>query len=330
VKHAGGPLAFSPVIAAVLAVCAPGQAQAQAQVPKNWTAPKTADGHPDLSGYWTNVTITPLERPAQFAGKAFLTPAEAAAYEHETVDRNNVDKRANVGTDADLAGAYNNFWWDRGTKVVPTLRTSLIVDPADGRIPALTPEAQKRQAEVRTAARGHATDGPENRPLAERCLLWPTAGPPMMPSFYNNNYQIVQSGGTVMVLVEMIHDARIIPTDGSPHLPSRVKLWLGDPRGRWEGSTLVVESTNFSEKANFHGSDTNLRLTEKFTRTGPDSLLYQFTVDDPTAFTKPWSGEIPMTRTEGPIIEYACHEGNYAMAGVLAGARNEEKTQGGK
>jgi hypothetical protein len=316
------------IAAAVLAAHA--LAQGTAQVSKNWTAPKTADGHPDLSGYWTNVTITPLERPAQFAGKAFLTPAEAAAYEHETVDRNNVDKRVNVGTDADVAGAYNNFWWDRGTKVVPTLRTSLIVDPADGRIPALTPDAQKRQTDKRAASRAHAYDGPENRALSERCLIWATAGPPMLPSFYNNNYQIVQEPGTVMVLVEMIHDARMFPTDNSPHLPSNVKLWLGDPRGHWEGSTLVVESTNFSEKADFHGSDTNLRLIEKFTRTGPDALLYEFTVDDPTAFTKTWSGEIPMRRTDGPILEYACHEGNYAMTGMLAGARNEEKTQGGK
>jgi hypothetical protein len=291
--------------------------------------PKTADGQPDLSGYWTNITLTPLERPANLAGKAFFTPEEAEAYAKEVVDRNNVDRRTAAGTEADVAGAYNNFWYDRGTKVVPTLRTSLIVDPSDGRIPALTPEAQKRQMDKRAESRGHAYDGPENRALSERCLVWATAGPPMLPSFYNNNYQIVQGPGTVMVLVEMIHDARMIPTDGSAHPPSNVKFWLGDPRGHWEGNTLVVESTNFSEKADFHGSDTNLRLTEKFTRTGPDSLLYEFTVNDPTAFTKPWSGQVPMRRTEGPILEYACHEGNYAMSGMLAGARAEEKAAAG-
>lgn len=330
-KHAR-TLSFTPVLAVALAACA--LAQGQAQASKNWAAPKAADGHPDLSGYWTNVTITPLERPAQFAGKAFLTPAEAAAYEKETVERNNVDRRGAAGTEADVAGAYNNFWYDRGTKVIPTLRTSLIVDPPDGRVPALTAEAQQRQTDKRAASRAHAYDGPENRALSERCLIWATAGPPMLPSFYNNNYQIVQEPGTVMVLVEMVHDARIIPTDSptdhSPHLPASVKLWMGDPRGRWEGNTLVVESTNFSEKADFHGSDTNLRLIEKFTRTGPDSLLYEFTVDDPTAFTKAWSGQVPMRRTEGPILEYACHEGNYAMTGMLAGARAEEKAQGGK
>jgi hypothetical protein len=206
----------------------------------------------------------------------------------------------------------------------------LIVDPPDGRVPPLTPAAQKRQADKRDYSRAHPFDGPENRALSERCLVWPTAGPPMLPSFYNNNYQIVQGSGTVMVLVEMIHDARMIPTDNSPHLPSNVKLWLGDPRGHWEGNTLVVDSTNFNDQADFHGSDTNLHLTEKFTRTGPDSLMYEFTVDDPTAFTKSFSGQVPMSRANGPILEYACHEGNYAMSGMLAGARADEKAAQGE
>ena len=195
----------------------------------------------------------------------------------------------------------------------------------DGRIPALTPEAQKRQADRAAAGRGHQFDGPENRALTERCLVWPTAGPPMLPSFYNNNYQIVQAPGYVMILVEMVHDVRVIPTDGRPHLPSDVRQWFGDSRGHWEGDTLVVETTNFSDKNSFRGSDENMKLIEKFSRTGPDTILYEFTINDSTAFAKPWTAHIPMNRMPGPIIEYACHEGNYAMSGMLAGARSEEQ-----
>jgi hypothetical protein len=289
------------------------------------SGPKTPDGKPDLQGYWTNVTITPLERPANLADKQFFTPQEAAEYEKQTVQRNNADRRDGVGTDADVGKAYNDFWWDRGTKVVSTLRTSLIIDPPDGKIPALTAEAQKRQADARAALRGHANDGPENRALSERCIVWATAGPPMLPSFYNNNYQIVQGPGYVMILVEMIHDVRIIPTDGRPHLPSEIRSWLGDSRGHWDGNTLVVETTNFSGKSNFHGSDENMKLIERFTRTGPNALLYEFTVNDLTAFTKPFTGQIPMYPAQGPIMEYACNEGNYAMTGMLAGARAEER-----
>ena len=296
-----------------------------------YTPPKDAEGHPDLSGYWTNVTLTPLQRPANLAGKLFFTPEEAAAYEKATIESNNADRREGIrGTDADVGKAYNDFWWDRGTKVVSTLRTSLIVDPPDGRIPALTPEAQRRAAERRAAAVGHQYDGPESRALSERCLIWPTAGPPMMPSFYNNNYQIVQGPGYVTVVVEMIHDARIIPTNNGSHLPKDVRLWLGDPRGHWEGNTLVVETTNFTDKTPFNGSSKDMKLTERFTRTAPDTLMYRFTVDDPSSFSRPWTAEIPMHKTAGPLIEYACHEGNYAMTGMLAGARAEEKEAAAK
>ena len=301
---------------------------ASGQTPKKGTAPRTADGHPDLQGTWTNVTITPLERPADLAGKAFLTEAEAAQYEKQTVARNNVDNRSNLSPEADVGLAYNNAWYDRGTKVVKTRRTSLIVDPPDGLVPALTPQAAQRLQASRAGARQHPTDGPEDRSLAERCLLWPTAGPPMMPSFYNNNYQIVQGPGYVAILVEMIHDVRMIPTDGSPHLPKNIRQWIGDPRGHWEGDALVVETTNFTDKTNFHGSDENLRLIERFTRTDSDTIRYEFTVDDPTAFTKPFTAQIPMNRAEGPIFEYACHEGNYAMADMLRGARADEKKAG--
>jgi hypothetical protein len=304
-------------------------------------APRTPDGQPDLQGIWTNVTITPLERPQELAGKEFFTEQEKAEYEKRIVQQRNRDQR-DRGTLRDVASAYNDFWWDSGTKVVKTRRTSIIVDPPDGRIPPLTPARQQElraRAEAvkqRCAAPGAGcepensglpgpADGPEDRPLMERCLSFPTAGPPMLPSAYNNNYQIVQNPGHVLIDVEMAHDIRIIPTDGRPHLPSTVRQWMGDSRGHWEGDTLVVETTNFTDQTRFRGSDENLRLTERFTRVDAETLLYRFTVDDPTAFTRPWSGEIPMVRTTGPLFEYACHEGNSGLAGILASARADEK-----
>jgi len=318
--------AVALIIAAVSAAPSPaaGQAAPAAKSTARYVAPRTPDGKPDLQGVWTNVTITPLERPADLAGKEFFTPAEAAAYEKVIVANNNADRRDGPAA-TDVGRAYNDFWWDRGTKVVPTLRTSLIIDPKDGKIPALTAEGQTRRAALAQAQRGHALDGPENRPLAERCLLWATAGPPMLPSFYNNNYQIVQGPGYVAILVEMIHDVRIIPTDGSAHLPKNVRLWMGDPRGHWEGDTLVVDTTNFTDKTNFRGASPNLHLIERFTRTDANTVMYEFTVDDPSAFTKQWTAQIPMIRAEREVLEYACHEGNYAMSGVLSGARFEEK-----
>jgi hypothetical protein len=306
-------------IAAVLAVTV----SLYGQAVKTYTAPRAPDGKPDLQGIWTNVTITPLERPRELADKTFFTEQEALQYEKQVREQNNADRREG-GAQADLGRAYNDFWYDRGTKVVGNRRTSLIVDPPDGKVPALTPDAQKRQAERAAVGRGHQFDGPENRALTERCLVWPTAGPPMMPSFYNNNYQIVQGPGYVMILVEMVHDVRIIPTDGRPHLPANIRQWFGDSRGHWEGDTLVVETTNFTDKSSFRGSDENMKLIEKFMRTGPDTILYEFTVNDPTVFTKPWTAQVPMNKMQGPIIEYACHEGNYAMSGMLAGARADE------
>ena len=298
---------------------------------KGYTAPRTPDGQPDLQGIWTNVTITPLERPANLAGKEFFTAAEARQYEKDTVDRNNADRR-DGGAQADLNRAYNDAWYDRGTKVVETLRTSLIIDPPDGRIPR-RPQAQGQPAGP-PGGFGRLPEGPEDRSLAERCILWPTAGPPMMPSFYNNNYQIVQGPGYVTILVEMIHDARIIPIDEPnvrhPHADVKIRQWMGDSRGRWEGNTLVVETTNFNNKTRFQRASENMRLVERFTRTAPDTITYEFTVDDPATFTRPWTAQIPMKRTEGPIIEYACNEGNYAMSGILAGARADEKKAAAK
>jgi len=306
-------------LAAVLLMSLPAAAQT-----KTWNAPKTADGQPDLQGTWTNATITPLERPADLAGKEFLTSQEAADYEKRVAQANNADRR-DLPAENDVGLAYNDFWYNRGTKIVGTRRTSLIVDPPDGKVPPLTPEAQKKQDDLRAAARGHASDGPESRALTERCLLWPTAGPPMLPSFYNNNYQIVQGPGYVAILVEMIHDVRLIPLDGRPHVSGNVRQWMGDSRGHWEGNTLVVDSTNFTDKTRFRGADEKMHLVERFTRVDADTIMYEFTVDDPTAFTKSWTAQVPMRRTESPVYEYACHEGNYAMAGMLAGARADEK-----
>jgi len=279
----------------------------------------------DLQGIWTNATVTPLERPKEFEDKSFLTKAEAAEFEKQAVYDANGDRR-DGGAEADVGRAYNEFWRDRG-KVVSTMRSSLIVDPANGKVPPLLPEAQKRNNEVAAARRklGGPFDGPENRSLQERCLLTPQAGPPMLPANYNSNYQIVQTPDSVAIVVEMIHDVRIIPVDGSPHVPKNIRLLMGDPRGHWEGDTLVVETTNFTDKTSFRGASENLRVIERFTRRDANTLLYQFTIDDPSTWAKPWSGEIPMKKVAGPLYEYACHEGNYGMAGVLAGARAEEK-----
>ena len=282
---------------------------------------------PDLQGIWTNATVTPLERPKQFEGKEFLTKAEAAEFEKQAIYDANGDRR-DGGADADVGRAYNEFWRDRG-KVVSTMRSSLIFDPPDGKVPSLLPEAQKRNADIAAARRkvGGPLDGPEGRSLQERCLLTPQAGPPMLPANYNSNYQIVQTPNYVAILVEMIHDARIIPLDGSPHVPKNVRSLMGDSRGHWEGKTLVVETTNFTDKTSFRGASENLHVIERFTRTDENTLLYQFTIDDPTTWPKPWSGEIPMKKVTAPLYEYACHEGNYGMAGVLSGARAEEKHQ---
>jgi hypothetical protein len=283
-----------------------------------------AGGQHDLQGIWTNATITPLERPAELAGKQFFTEAEAAVYERQVALRNDVDKRPS-SVESDVALGYNAAWWDRGTRIVKTRRTSLIVDPADGKIPALTADGETRAAALAERGSKHPADGPEDRSLGERCLLWPTGGPPMMPGPYNSNYQILQIPGYVVILIEMIHDVRIIPLDGRPHLPSSVRLWMGDSRGHWEGDTLVVDTTNFTGKTHFRGTSENLHLIERFSRSDASTILYEFTVDDPATFTKPWTAQMTLSKAVGRIYEYACHEGNYGMAGILAGARAEEK-----
>jgi hypothetical protein len=294
------------------------------QAAKPWAVPRTPDGKPDLQGIWNTSTLTPLERPAEFADKPVLTEQEVKDYEARLLRDNNRDRRDGTA-EVDVGRAYNEFWYDRGSHVVQNRRSSLIIDPPDGKIPALTPQAQQRQAALAEYKKQHPDDGPEDFTLANRCLLWATAGPPMLPGAYNNNYQIVQGPGYVSIFVEMIHDARVIPTDGRPHLPSNVRQWLGDSRGHWEGDTLVVETTNFTDKTNFRGASENMRLVERFTRVDANTIAYEFTVNDPSSFTKPWTAQIPMKKNSEPLYEYACHEGNYAMDGMLRGARAGEK-----
>ena len=294
-------------------------AAAQGLRTNGWSVPRTPDGQPDLQGLWSNTTITPMERPAQLAGKEFFTEQEAAAYEKQ------VNTRRDQGYLTDSGGPFRKAWWDSGNTIVKTRRTSIVIDPPDGKIPALLPEAMKTERARREATRRPAA-GPEDRPLNERCIVWPTDGPPMVSSNYNNNYRIVQIPGFVVIYIEMIHDVRIIPLDARPHLAAEVRNWMGDSRGHWEGDTLVVDTTNFNGKASFHGSDRNLHVIERFTRTDANTILYRFTIDDPTAFQSAWTGEVPWSAAPGPIYEYACHEGNYqSMQAMLEAARADEK-----
>jgi len=280
---------------------------------------------PDLEGIWSFATLTPFERPSEFGDKATISREEADAWVRQTLERNNRDRR-DGGAEADLGRAYNDYWFDRGTALASVngqIRTSLITDPADGRLPSLTPEARARTATRAADVREHPADGPENRSLAERCLSF-NAGPPMVPGPYNNFVQIYQMPGYVIIANEMIHDARIIPLDGRPHVAAAVRSWLGDSRGKWEGDTLVVDTTNFNGKTGFRGADDKLHLVERFKRVDQNTLLYEFTVDNPTAFRRPWSAAIPMTKSDERIFEYACHEGNHALVNILRGARYQE------
>jgi hypothetical protein len=297
-----------------------------------WTTPQTADGQPDLQGVWDYRTITPMERPPALASKAFFTDEEAAAFEREENRRRNRDlidpEVGRVNISANGVVPYNEFWFDRGNRVVKTKRTSLIIDPPDGRFPPLTPEGnqrmERREEVRRNTALGHPiADSWEDRPLQERCLLGLNAGPPMFPGAYNNNVKIFQNRDYVMLLIEMVHDVRVVPLDGRPH--GHIPQWKGDSRGHWEGDTLVVDTLNFKRDTTLPGSTANMHLIERFTRTDLDTLVYEFTVDDPTTWMRPWTAQVPMSKTNDPIYEYACHEGNYALPSVLAGARADEK-----
>jgi hypothetical protein len=299
-----------------------------------WTPPRTPDGKPDMQGIWDFRTVTPMERPAEFAGKAVLTPAEAAAYEKRVVASRNADTNRDKETSrglingtpvtADVALAYNDFWWDRGTKVAGNMRTSLVIDPPDGKIPPLTPAAEKRLDEM-DKRRERPAEGPEDRSVGERCIMGFNAGPPWAPGGYNMNVQVVQAPGYVVLMNEMVHSARIVPLDGRPF--GNVRQWSGVSRGRWEGDTLVIETKNFSTETSLRGSSPNLHLIERLTLTDPETLVYEFTVSDPTTWTKPWTVQIPMRKSQEQIFEYACHEGNYGMSGLLRGARTVEKDQ---
>jgi hypothetical protein len=328
-------LGVAVVLSATIAAQVPAPLAAKrapaAKVPaptgKPYTPPKTADGQPDLQGFWTNSTYVPLERP-QGVTKEIYTPAEAEAAIKAAADRE--AEQTEPGTTADVHYDFSQFGLDRSqSKFAASLRTSLIIDPPDGKIPALNAQGQKRGAE-RAAARkaaGGQYDSVQNMPIGSRCIIMGGSGPPMMNAGYNANYQIVQAPGYVMILTEMIHDARIIPLDNRSQASQGVRQWTGLSRGRWEGNTLVVETTNFNGKNPFRGASENLKVTERFTRVADDAIDYKFTVEDPTTWDKAWTAEAPLAKTEGPIFEFACHETNYGIPNILAGARAEEKTK---
>ena len=305
--------ALSTVIAVVLLAPLPAVAQAPTTAADAWTLPRTPDGRPDLQGVWDYRTITPLERPSELAGREFLTDEEVAQLEQRAFERNTDEA---IPEDPTSVGTYNDFWWDRGQKVVPTMRTSLIVDPPDGRIPYS--DEGRQQAE----RRGRGYEGPESRSLWERCL---TRALPRLSGAYNNNFQIIQSAGVVAIVNEMIHEVRLIPLYESPHADQDIRQWAGDSRGHWDGDTLVVDTTNFSDKTSFRGSGANLHLVERFTRVDEHTLLYEFTADDATTWTAPWTAEFPIVKNDALIYEYACHEGNYGMTNLLLGARVQER-----
>src|SRR5262245_12716950 len=271
-----------------------------------WTPPRTPWGDPDLQGVWNYATMTPLERPRDLATKEVLSVEEAAEYERQTNERQSATNNT-AGPD----------WWDPGTRHLTNRRTSLITAPSNGRIPPLTPDAQARAAARAQSARARGpAEGPEDLGLNVRCLNWSTAGPPMLPGVYNNNVQFVQTRTTILIVNEMIHDARIVPMDGRPH--GTVPRWLGDSRGRWEAGTLVIDTIAFTGKTGFRGADEKLHLVERFTRVDADTIEYQFTADDPTVWTERWTASFPMHRTDQRMYEYACHEGNArSMEGIL-------------
>jgi hypothetical protein len=284
-----------------------------------WTPPKTPDGVPDLQGVWTNQTTQSLERPQALGAKEFYTPEEIA----EDVKNTGRTKRTSRFGESDAHYDSAQFGVDRAhAKTGISNRTSIIIGP-EGQLPPLLPEAKKLQAQ---RSGEHEFDGPENRALSERCILWPGEGPPMLPQGYNANLQIVQGPGYVAIEQEMIHDVRVIPTVSRPHVPANIRSYLGDSRGHWEGNTLVVDTTNFKGPVPFRDFEASqdLHVVERFTRTSDDTILYQFTVTDPSTWEKSWSGELPITKIEGQLFEYACQEGNYGMANILSGARATE------
>lgn len=313
----------------VVVVLVPAPAAAQAPSSEAWVAPTTSWGDPDIQGIWNNVTATSLERPEALGDKAVLTDEEAAAHSQQIADRRAdfesrpADQHAREGTGTGYAASV----WFETTDDLSSNRTSLLIDPPDGRLPPLTSLAAKVAAAEAETRRARPADTWWDRGPYERCVSRALPGA-MMPGFYNHNYQILQVPGYVVILVEMVHDARIIPMDGRPHIASGIKQWLGDSRGHWEGNTLVVETINLPhvDRRNVavYGTSEQGRVIERFTRLDDDTMDYRITVDDPVTFTAPWTASIPMTKVEGPLYEYACHEGNYALPNILAGHRREE------
>jgi hypothetical protein len=347
-----GAVLIAAVAAVFMSASLVGQTRpAAAKAPASSALPRMPDGHVDLQGTYDIATLTPVERPRSANGKLTLTEKEAAGIEGAESKRVNdralpspVDRAAPpIGAPV---GGYNNFWIDRGSTVIRvdnTPRSSLIIDPPEGRIPELTAEAKARITQnFRNGPNADANEennqntfrldpdaynDPEQRPLGERCLLGfgSTSGPPTMPNyFYNNLKQIVQTPSTILIHIEMDHDARIIRMN-QPHLPSNIRKWMGDSVGHWEGDTLVVDTTNFTSKTRFRGSTDQLHVVERFWRVDSKTLMYRFTVEDPQTWTKPWTGEFPWPATDQPLYEYACHEGNYALANILRGARAAEQ-----
>jgi hypothetical protein len=319
-------------LALTFAALLPAQTPAPKSGSKSWSVPRTPDGKPDLQGVWTNATITPMERPAKLAGKPTLSDGEATAYEKANFDElqkqdGQSDGPLIAAAGSSGTGGYNVLFVDRGTelaRVDGVKRTSLVIEPPDGKVPPLTPEARERNASMMRNFNNY--DSVKTRPLSERCIIGfgSTAGPPMLPVLYNNNYQIVQTPDAVVILVEMVHDARIIRLNGT-HAPPSVRQWFGDSIGHWEGDTLVVDTTNFTDATRFRGSSENLHVVERFSRVDANTILYRVTIDDPSTFAKAWVMEYPFVATKGPVYEYACQEGNYAMTDILGGARKAEQ-----
>ena len=306
---------------------------AVAQVERNpdsgWTPPRTPDGVPDLQGVFTFRTITPMQRPEGLEGKVTLSAEEAAEFEQSERTRLNrdlfdpIEGAPSAGYAPRAAGgvlSYNEFWYERGVELTRDKRTSLIVNPPDGRIP-FTDAAREKNRIMRANLSAGFADSYTDRSLADRCILGFNSGPPMVPSAYNNNVMILQTPGQVVIYNEMIHNPRIIPTDGRTH--GDLRQWTGDSTARWEDDVLVIETTNFQRETAFRGSTADTQLVERLWRVDADTVLYEFTVEDPNSFTRPWTALFPLRRTEGPLFEYACHEGNYGLEGILAGARNK-------
>src|SRR5215510_4945806 len=329
-------VAFVGVVLVALLAQLPATAQNQssaAKAPattKAWTPPRTPDGKPDLQGIWSNNTLTPLQRPKGLGAKEFYTDQELAEISKKA-------RTGDVGEEGDLGAARPNpvrydlelYGFDPSKLRYTSKRTSLIVGP-EGTIPPMLPSARERNAEIAAKNKGHEFDSYLNRPLSERCIIGNGGRTPMLPGANEGNLlQIVQGPGYVTLLHETDHSTRVIPTDGRPHVPQKIRLWQGDSVGHWEGNTLVVDTTNFTNLTNYRGSSDQLHLVERFTRTADDTVIYQFTVEDPETWAKPWTAEVPWTKTKGPVYEWACHEGNTMISTILRGARVEEEAKKG-